>query len=719
MKKILCILAAVAVFAGSVRADEGMWMLPLLQKMNSKAMKDLGCKLSAKQIYDMNNSSLKDAIVQFGGGCTGEIISSDGLLITNHHCGYGSIQKLSSVEHDYLKDGYWAMNRSEELPCEGLTVTFLEYMKDVTESIEKASKKAMKKYRDSTNVEELAAKAAEKAIEEMVADAKKRNPDCNVDIVPFYNDNVIYLIVSKEYKDVRFVGAPPSSIGKFGADTDNWMWPRHTGDFSMFRVYAGKNNKPAEYSPANVPLRTRNSHLKISIAGIEEGDYTMIMGYPGRTTRFQTSPELKFQIEQNDIRIAARTVRQEVMLADMLADPKVKIQYASKYSSSTNGWKKWQGMKLAFDKLNIIGRAEQEENAFSRWVNENDKRKAKYETALDDLANGVAAGRKDNLAFTTAYESIFKIELTTFALSLSNMFSRNVVAGKDSVAALNDALKAVTAAYNDYSVATDRKVAKAMMKFYRENAAPENYPAGLSEDFATMDIDAFVDNLFDSSDFTSKEKLEKAVAEKGTGIFEDPACAVGKSIYAQTLAANVRASKSEEDLAAARKTYTAGLLEWKKGEPSYPDANFTMRLTYGTVGGYSPKDAVIYKHYTTLDGVMEKEDPDNWEFVVPERLKYLWKTRDFGKYAMKDGKMPVAFLSNNDITGGNSGSPVLNANGELIGLAFDGNWESMSSDVMFEPELQRCINVDIRYVLFIVEKFGGAKWLIDEMDIVR
>ena len=719
MKKILCILAAVAVFAGSVRADEGMWMLPLLQKMNSKAMKDLGCKLSAKQIYDMNNSSLKDAIVQFGGGCTGEIISSDGLLITNHHCGYGSIQKLSSVEHDYLKDGYWAMNRSEELPCEGLTVTFLEYMKDVTESIEKASKKAMKKYRDSTNVEELAAKAAEKAIEEMVADAKKRNPDCNVDIVPFYNDNVIYLIVSKEYKDVRFVGAPPSSIGKFGADTDNWMWPRHTGDFSMFRVYAGKNNKPAEYSPANVPLRTRNSHLKISIAGIEEGDYTMIMGYPGRTTRFQTSPELKFQIEQNDIRIAARTVRQEVMLADMLADPKVKIQYASKYSSSTNGWKKWQGMKLAFDKLNIIGRAEQEENAFSRWVNENDKRKAKYETALDDLANGVAAGRKDNLAFTTAYESIFKIELTTFALSLSNMFSRNVVAGKDSVAALNDAMKAVTAAYDDYSVATDRKVAKAMMKFYRENAAPENYPAGLSEDFATMDIDAFVDNLFDSSDFTSKEKLEKAVAEKGTGIFEDPACAVGKSIYAQTLAANVRASKSAEDLAAARKTYTAGLLEWKKGEPSYPDANFTMRLTYGTVGGYSPKDAVIYKHYTTLDGVMEKEDPDNWEFVVPERLKYLWKTRDFGKYAMKDGKMPVAFLSNNDITGGNSGSPVLNANGELIGLAFDGNWESMSSDVMFEPELQRCINVDIRYVLFIVEKFGGAKWLIDEMDIVR
>ena len=716
MKKIISIITAMTIFAGSVFADEGMWLLPLLEKMNGKAMKELGCELTPKQIYDINHTSLKDAIVQFGGGCTGEIVSAEGLLLTNHHCGYGNIQKLSTVEHDYLKDGYWAMNRSEELPCEGLTVTFLEYMQDVTKALEKVEKKARKEFKDD---EAKVMQAVNQAAENLINEAKKNNPHCSVDIQSFYNSNVYYLIVYKTYEDVRFVGAPPSSIGKFGADTDNWMWPRHTGDFSMFRVYAGKNNKPAEYSPANVPLRTRNSHLKISIAGIEEGDYTMIMGYPGRTTRFQTSPELKFQIEQNDIRIAARTVRQEVMLADMLADPKVKIQYASKYSSSTNGWKKWQGMKLAFDKLNIIGRAEQEENAFSRWVNENDKRKAKYETALDDLANGVAAGRKDNLAFTTAYESIFKIELTTFALSLSNMFSRNVVAGKDSVAALNDAMKAVTAAYDDYSVATDRKVAKAMMKFYRENAAPENYPAGLSEDFATMDIDAFVDNLFDSSDFTSKEKLEKAVAEKGTGIFEDPACAVGKSIYAQTLAANVRASKSAEDLAAARKTYTAGLLEWKKGEPSYPDANFTMRLTYGTVGGYSPKDAVIYKHYTTLDGVMEKEDPDNWEFVVPERLKYLWKTRDFGKYAMKDGKMPVAFLSNNDITGGNSGSPVLNANGELIGLAFDGNWESMSSDVMFEPELQRCINVDIRYVLFIVEKFGGAKWLIDEMDIVR
>ena len=719
MKKILCILAAVALFAGSARADEGMWMLPLLQKMNSKAMKDLGCKLSAKQIYDINNSSLKDAIVQFGGGCTGEIISSNGLLVTNHHCGYGNIQKLSSVEHDYLKDGYWAMSRSEELPCEGLTVTFLEYMKDITESIEKATKKAAKKYRDSTNVAELAAKAAEKAIENMVADAKKRNPDCDVDIVPFYNDNVIYLIVSKTYKDVRFVGAPPSSIGKFGADTDNWMWPRHTGDFSMFRVYADKNNKPAEYSPANVPLRTRNSHLKISIAGIEAGDYTMIMGYPGRTTRFQTSPELKFQIEQNDVRIAARTIRQEEMLEDMLADPKVKIQYASKYSSSSNGWKKWQGMKLAFDKLDIIGRAEQEEAEFQKWADANRKRQEKYGTVINDLATSIEAGMEDNIAFTKAYESVYKIELTSFALNLSSRYSRAVLSGKDSLAALNEAFKSISAAYGDYSAGTDRKVAKALMKFYRENAKPEHYLTDLSEDFATMDIDAYVDNLFETSAFTSAEKLEKAIAENGTKIFDDPACQLGKSIYAQTLAANVRAVHTEGDLAKARQVYTAGLLEWKEGEPSYPDANFTMRYTYGTIGGYSPKDAVVYRHYTTLDGVMEKEDPDNWEFVVPDKLKELWKNKDYGQYANEKGEMVTCFLSNNDITGGNSGSPIMNARGELIGLAFDGNWESMSSDVMFEPDLQRCINVDIRYVLFIVDKFGGAGHLIEEMDIVK
>ena len=712
MKRIISIIAALSICLTSF-ADEGMWLLPLIQKMNGKAMKELGCKLTPKEIYDINNTSLKDAIVQFGGGCTGEIISAEGLLVTNHHCGYGNIQKLSSVEHDYLKDGYWAMNHSEELPCEGLTVTFLEYMEDVTSVVEKAQKKAAKEFKDQKNAENLVAEAIDKALDEAVKKAEEKNPDCEVMIESFYNENVYYLIVYKVYKDIRFVGAPPSSIGKFGADTDNWMWPRHTGDFSMFRVYSAPDGSPAEYSPENVPLKAKN-HLKISLAGVQEGDYTMIMGYPGRTTRFQTSPELKFQIEQNDIRIAARTIRQEVMLEDMLADPKVKIQYASKYSSSSNGWKKWQGMKLAFDKLDIIGRAEQEEAEFQKWVEASPKRQAKYGSAVKDIADAVEAGREANNMFTKAYETIYRIELTNFAITLVSLAGRDIRQGTDTLTALNNAYAAVAPKYADYSVETDRKVAKAMLKHYRDIADTE-----YAKLLKGVDIDAFVDDMFDSSMFTSAENLKKAIEESGMDIVKDPAYGEGYEMFMECVNGQIMVMATEEPLAKARKLYTEGLLEWKKGEPSYPDANFTMRLTYGTVGGYSPKDAVTYRHYTTLDGVMEKEDPDNWEFVVPEKLKELWKNQDFGQYAMANGKMPVAFLSNNDITGGNSGSPIMNANGELIGLAFDGNWESMSSDVMFEPDLQRCINVDIRYVLFIVEKFGGAKWLIDEMDIVK
>ena len=717
MKRIITIIMSLTLCI-STWADEGMWMLPLLQKMNAKAMKDLGCELTPKQIYDINNSSLKDAIVQFGGGCTGEIISKEGLLVTNHHCGYSNIQKLSSVEHDYLKNGYWAMNRSEELPCEGLTVTFLEYMQDITGVLDKVEKKARKEFKDSTNVEAFVASAVQDKKNELTAAARKENPYCDVEVESFYNNNVFYLIVYKVYRDVRFVGAPPSSIGKFGADTDNWMWPRHTGDFSMFRVYADKNNNPADYSPENVPLKAKNN-LKISLAGIKEGDYTMIMGYPGRTTRFQTSPELKFQIEQNDIRIAARTVRQDVLLEDMLADPKVKIQYASKYSGSSNGWKKWQGMKLAFDKLDIIGRAEQEEAEFTKWVNGNEKRKAKYGNALKALEDGIKEGRVVNNAFTTAYESVYKIEISSFATTFKTLFNRALNSDDDTLKALNTAYEAMLPMYADYSAPTDRKVAKAMMKFYRDNAETDNYLKGLPEDFASLNIDAYVDNLFDNTIFSTPESLKKAIEEKGAQIFDDPACALAKSIMKEVFASYGVMNETSDKLGKARELYTEGLLEWKKGEPSYPDANFTMRYTYGTVGGYSPKDAVTYKYYTTLDGVMEKEDPDNWEFVVPEKLKELWKNKDFGQYAMADGKMPVAFLSNNDITGGNSGSPIMNSRGELIGLAFDGNWESMSSDVMFEPALQRCINVDIRYVLFIVDKFGGAGWLIDEMEIVK
>lgn len=715
MKKILTIAALALAFLPA-RADEGMWMLPLLEKMNIGTMQDLGCRLSADQIYSINHSSLKDAVVQFGGGCTGELVSGEGLLLTNHHCGYASIQKLSTVEHDYLTDGYWAMNRSEELPVEGLTVTFMESMTDITDQIRKIEKKIRKEYKDSSYVDERVAEAIDDAIADMVEKAEKENPYCSATVMPFYDTNVWYLIVSKEYKDIRFVGAPPSSIGKFGADTDNWMWPRHTGDFSIFRVYADKDNNPAEYSENNVPYSPKK-HLRISLAGIQEGDYTMIMGYPGRTTRFQTSPELELQLKLNDIRIAARTIRQDVLMEDMLSDPAIRIKYASKYASSSNGWKKWQGMKLAFDKLDVIGRAGQEEEEFGDWVAGKKSRTEKYGNALADIRAGIEEGTGPNVRYVTATESVYRIELQQMASKMNGLF-RSAIGkddAKDTLEALRTAYQQMLPVYKDYSASTDRKVAAAMLEYYMDNASEDTD----SDGFRGMDVGKYVDSLFSESIFVSAEKLREAIEEKGLEAVEnDPANLLARKVNKIIVSQYPALMHSDKALAKGRKAYTGGLLEWHKGEPSYPDANFTMRLTYGTVKGYSPKDAVIYRYYTTLDGVMEKEDPDNWEFVVPEKLKELYQARDFGPYAMPDGKMPVAFLSNNDITGGNSGSPVLNADGDLLGLAFDGNWESMSSDVMFEPDLQRCINVDIRYVLFIIDKFGGAGWLLDEMDVV-
>ena len=718
MKRFFSIVALLALFAGNLRADEGMWMLPFLKQMNAAQLAKAGCQLSPEQIYSINHSSLKDAIVHFGSGCTGEIISSNGLLVTNHHCGYGSIQKLSSVEHDYLKNGYWAMNHSEELPCEGLTVTFMDKMVDITAQVKKIQKKAEKKYEGQEKAQALITKEVETSISELIAKEEKKNPHSEIIVESYYNNNMYFMIYNRVFKDIRFVGAPPSSIGKFGADTDNWMWPRHTGDFSMFRVYADKDNNPAEYSKDNVPYQTKN-FLKISLDGVKEGDYTMIMGYPGRTTRFQTSPELKNQIALNDVRIAARTIRQNDMLEEMLADPAVKIQYASKYSRSSNGWKKWQGMKLAFAKLGIIERAEQEEADFMTWVNANKKRQTEYGQVLEDIKSSVEASGSAEKAMTLAFESIYKIELPIFSLMFKAGFNESLANGLDENAALMESYNNLLPQYKDFSLKVDKKVFKSLMEFYRAHANEEDMLHGPIEDFKTLDIDTLSEKLYSESVFTTPEKLKNAIETMGINVMQDPIVAIGLEINKITGVALNRARSMKGNLASAQELYTKALLEWKKGQPSYPDANSTMRLTYGSVKGYSPADAIQYRYYTTLDGVMEKEDPNNWEFVVEPELKELWKNKDFGQYAMPDGKMPVAFLSNNDITGGNSGSPIMNAKGELLGLAFDGNWESMSSDVMFEPDLQRCINVDIRYVLFVVEKFGGAKWLIDEIELVK
>ncbi len=704
MRKLICSAAAAILVSFGAMADEGMWMLPLLEKLNAGAMKDLGCRLTPDQIYSVNHSSLKDAIVIFGGGCTGEMISDKGLLVTNHHCGYSSIQQLSSDEHNYLENGFWAMNSKEEIPVPGLSVTFLVSMSDVTQAIEDAQSEEERK---------AVSEALVKASEEL-------NPGCDVELTSFYNNNVHYLIVYKIFKDIRFVGAPPASIGKFGGETDNWMWPRHTGDFSMFRVYAGKDNEPAEYSEDNVPYVPKQS-LKISLKGINEGDYTMIMGYPGRTQRYQTEAQLNHMMALNDIAIEARTLRQDIMWKWMEKDPSVRLKYANKYAGSANGWKKWIGEKKAFKDLNIIEKEHDKEARFQKWVDKNKKRSELYGTAIADIAAGIKANEQVDFDVKLLSETVLRLELMNFTSAFNGAWHKSLKAGSDTATAVTKGLEAMKAVYEDYYAPLDKEETSALLKFYREKARSENYLEGLDEDFATMDIDKFVDELFNTTVFTSYEKASEAIGREGfTAALHDPVNKLAASILKVYLKLRGQQNQeAKEQIKAASKAYTAGLMEWSKGKAMYPDANFTMRLTYGTVKSYSPKDALNYRYYSTIYGVMEKEDPDNYEFIVPDKLKQLYVKRDYGRYAMADGNLPCCFLTTNDITGGNSGSPVLNADGELIGLAFDGNWESMSSDVMFEPDLQRCICVDIRYVLFLVDKFGGAGYLTKEMNIVK
>ena len=703
MRKLFVSIAAALMLGFSAMADEGMWMLPLLQKLNAGAMKDLGCRLTPDQIYSVNHSSLKDAIVIFGGGCTGEMISDKGLLVTNHHCGYSSIQQLSSDEHNYLEDGFWAMNSNEEIPVPGLSVTFLVNMSDVTEAIEGAKSDEERKA----------------VSEALVKDSEERNPGCDVELTSFYNNNVHYIIVYKVFRDIRFVGAPPASIGKFGGETDNWMWPRHTGDFSMFRVYAGKDNEPAEYSEDNVPYVPKQS-LRISLKGINEGDYTMIMGYPGRTQRYQTEAQLNHMMALNDIAIEARTLRQDIMWKWMEKDPSIRLKYANKYAGSANGWKKWIGEKKAFKDLNIIEKEHDKEARFQKWVDKNKKRSELYGTAIADIAAGIKTNEQVDLDVKLLSETLYRTELVNLSSAYLGGRNRSLKSGADSVTAEAAGLEALKSAFEDYYAPLDKEETAALLKFYREKARPENYP-DLGEDFATMDIDKYVDELFRTTIFTSYDKAKEAIENGGKEVtLHDPVNTLATALV--NVFVKLRGEQNPDaakSIRAASKAYTAGLMEWSKGKAMYPDANFTMRLTYGTVKSYSPKDALNYRYYSTIYGVMEKEDPSNYEFIVPNKLKQLYVKRDYGQYAMADGNLPCCFLTTNDITGGNSGSPVLNADGELIGLAFDGNWESMSSDVMFEPDLQRCICVDIRYVLFLVDKFGGAGYLLQEMNIAK
>ncbi|MFI3316433.1 MAG: S46 family peptidase [Rikenellaceae bacterium] len=708
MRKLFLTLCAAAVSLAAV-ADEGMWLLPYLRKMNIEDMQKMGLELTAEDIYSVDQSSLKDAIVIFGNGCTGEIVSPNGLLFTNHHCGYGAIQALSSVGADYLQDGYWAMDNSEELPAKGLTVKFIRQIVDVTPDV-------------VGNVPSIAAEAERteivaKNIAALKKEYQKKNKGMVVGITPFFGGNQYFLFVMEEYRDIRLVGTPPTSIGKFGGETDNWMWPRHTGDFSIFRVYADKNNRPADFSPENVPYAA-DEFLKISTAGVEVGDFAMIMGFPGSTQRFMTSFEIDYMLEvTNPQRISIRGERQDILMEDMLASDKVRIQYASKYASSSNYWKNAQGMSTALKKLNVKAQKEEQESSYQAWAAVNTLPQERLVDALSLIESGI----KDSWDAGASYEYLGEAIMRAVEInSIANSASR-IAGDKKKVKA--DAFEtAFNSFYKDYNESTDRKVTKRMLEMVRENSKelPSIFEDVIESEFKG-DIAAYVDYLYNNSVFANAQTAEAFAANFSREVLEaDPAVIFSKSVMAKMRELGEQRKAHQAKIAEGHRLYIAGLMMQQPDKAWASDANFTIRLTYGQVLPYSPADGVLYEHMTTLKGVMDKEDPTNpVEFTVDDRLKEIYATKDYGPYADKDGNMPVGFLSNLDITGGNSGSPIMNSRGELIGLAFDGNWEAMSGDVAFEPELQRTISVDVRYLLLVLDKFAEAGWLLDEMEIVK
>ncbi|RHU29308.1 S46 family peptidase [Parabacteroides sp. TM07-1AC] len=719
MKRILLSLLAAALSLPAV-ADEGMWLLPLLKQQKFPEMQALGLKLQDYDIYSPDSASLKDAVVIFGGGCTGEIVSPDGLLLTNHHCGYGQIQQHSTLEHDYLTDGFWATTRDQELPNPGLTVTFIDKIEDVTDYV----KAELEKDTDPNSMNFLSPKYLNGLAKTRVGEKfLQDNPGTEVEIKAFYGGNVYYMFTKKIYSDIRLVGAPPSSIGKFGADTDNWMWPRHTGDFSVFRVYADANGNPAEYSESNVPLRPKR-WFKISIKGVEKDDYAMMMGFPGRTNKYYTSWEVAERRDiDNAVRINVRNLRQEVMLDEMLKDPSVRIQYASKYAGSTNAYKNAIGSNWAIKKRNFEQVKKEEQDRLIAWSQDNDE--SDYPEALSTIEQ-IVSDRKD-LRFRSWMldEAILRgIEFTKVPSDIQAV--SEALKGKDR-SEQQKQVRLLEMAYHrfadkDYAPEVDKKIAKVMLKEYRRLVPAKSQPTyfTLIDKKFKGDVDRFVDYLFDKSIYGSEENFDKFKTRPSVkALEEDPMILFAKSVQEEKSNLNAALADFDAGYAIAHRMYVKGLLAMYQDKANFPDANFSLRLTYGQVKGYSPRDADYYSCQTTLDGVMEKEDSTNWEFVVPARLKELYAAKDFGRYGMPDGKMPVAFSATTHSTGGNSGSPVLNANGELIGINFDRNWEGVGGDIQYLPDYQRSIIVDIRYVLFLIDKYAGAGYLLEEMDLVE
>ncbi len=721
MKRFLLIPLFCALL-GFVRADGGMW-LPLFLQYNETEMQQLGFRLTAEDVYSVNHHSMKDAIVLFGGGCTAELISDQGLLLTNHHCGYSYVQSHSTMEHNYLQNGFWAKNKSEEIPMEGLTVTFLVYMQDVTEAV-------LRNVTDDMDEIER-----QLSIRQNIAAETKKATDGNgysTSIKPFYYGNQYFMFVTETYRDVRLVGVPPESIGKFGGDSDNWMWPRHTGDFSLYRIYTAPDGKPADYSADNIPMKPKK-YFPVSIKGIEENDFTLVFGYPGSTRQFLLSDGVNITANiQNPIAIDARTIRLEAMKRQMNLDPRTRLMYSAKANSISNGWKKWQGETKGIRECRVIEKKQQTEKEFQQWTEQDATRKQQYGTLIADMKELYKDIADQTEAVTFVSECVFGPEIM---LNLVRHYYNNLAEplAKGHEIALETARANVqqkNASFHDgYSLPIDRECFIELFTYYFTKEKPELIPAELHQYIQDENtVRQRMTQLWDAQAttapyFTDSYRFVRFVQEASPKQIAKSANSellrIYKTVFDNYVKTYTELSDNTDRLNTLYRKYVKALMEKDTAKVFYPDANLTMRVTYGQVKGFEPADGIWYEYYTTLDGIMEKESPDVYDYHVDPRLKQLWQNKDYGRYADKEGKMPVAFIAGNHTTGGNSGSPVINADGQLIGVNFDRVWEGTMSDLYYDASRCRNISLDTRYFLFIVDKFAGAHNLIEEMDIIE